>query len=408
MPKHKIQLPASKSISNRLLVINALSGNKIEIDNLSTANDSVILNGILSSYIPHANPTIKEINCEDAGTVMRFLTAFFATQKGQWLLRGTDRMHQRPIKILVDRLRELDADIKYLGKEGYPPLLITGKSLKGKKISVNASISSQYISALLMIAPYLKNELQIELLGTVASKPYIDMTLRLMQQCGVESSFEDNLITVEKGSYASLEVNVESDWSSASYWYAFTALSNDLDIELEGLLQNSLQGDSIVADWMKELGVETTYTENGIFIKSSETVVQIFENDFSNCPDLAPTFICLCAAKGITGKFNGLESLAIKESDRTNALANELEKVGVRFSQKNNHWELEPNPALKNIDIPIEFGAYGDHRLAMALVMFEMVLPQVVIKNKEVVKKSYPNFWADFDTHFNTLYGVKQ
>lgn len=398
MPKHKIQLPASKSISNRLLVINALSGNKLKIDNLSEANDTVVLNGILSSYIPHANPTLREINCEDAGTVMRFLTAFYATQKGQWLLRGTDRMHQRPIKILIDKLRELGADIKYLGNEGYPPLLITGKSLQGKKISVEASISSQYISALLMIAPHLSSGLQVELTGTIASKPYIDMTLSLMQQCGIESSFEDNLIIVEKESYASLEITVESDWSAASYWYAFAALSDGLDIELEGLKQDSIQGDSIVANWMEELGIETTFTENRISINSTEKTIHTFEKDFSNCPDLAPTFICLCAAKGITAKFYGLESLAIKESDRTRALANELEKVGVKFIKNDNYWELQPNSNLKDVIVPIEFDTYGDHRLAMAFAMFNLVLPNVKINSPEVVKKSYPTFWNDLNS----------
>lgn len=402
MPKHKIQLPASKSISNRLLIIKALSGNKIKIGNLSTANDSAVLDKILSSYIPHTNPTLREINCEDAGTVMRFLTAFFSTQKGQWLLRGTDRMHQRPIKILVDKLEELGADIKYLGNDGYPPLLITGKSLQEKKISVDASISSQYISALLMIAPYLSNNLELELEGVIASKPYIDMTLGLMQQCRIESSFDDNLITIEKGSYASLEINVESDWSAASYWYAITALSSDVEVELDGLQQNSLQGDSIVSMWMEDLGVKTTFTENGVSINSIKPTNQAFEKDFSNCPDLAPTFICLCAAKGIAGKFYGLESLAIKESNRTQALASELEKIGVKFIKNDNYWELQPNSNLKEVVDLIEFDTYGDHRLAMALAMFKVILPNININSPEVVKKSYPTFWTDFESVFKS------
>lgn len=397
MPKYKIQLPASKSISNRLLVINALSGNKLKIDNLSKANDTVVLNRILSSYIPHANPTLREINCEDAGTAMRFLTAFFSAQKGQWLLRGTDRMHQRPIKILVERLKELGADIKYLGNEGYPPLLITGKQLKGKKISVDASISSQYISALMMSAPYLNNDLELELSGNIASKPYIEMTLGLMAQCGANTSFSENLITVKKGSYTSQEMTVESDWSAASYWYAITAIINE-EVELVGLQPNSLQGDRIVANWMDELGVKTTFTENGVAISSSKTTLQTLEKDFSNYPDLALTFICLCAAKGISANFYGLQSLAIKESDRTQAIAKELGKIGVSFTLKDNYWELQPNLKLKEINSAIEFETYGDHRIAMALAMFKLVLPNVTIQNVDVVKKSYPNFWSDFES----------
>lgn len=401
MPKHKIQLPASKSISNRLLVINALAGNKIKIKNLSAANDTAILSQILTAHLSRPASQIEEINCEDAGTAMRFLSAFFATQKGQWLLRGTDRMHQRPIKILVDKLKELGADIKYLGNEGCPPLLISGCVLQGKKISIDASISSQFISAILMVAPYLSNGLEIELTGTVASKPYIEMTLGLMQQCGISAVFEGSLITIKKGNYIAQEIEVENDWSAASYWYALTALSEDLEIELAGLLHNSLQGDNVVASWMEDFGVRTTYTGGVTALSKAQKQATFFEKDFSNCPDLAPTFICLCAAMGVEARFYGIESLAIKESDRTQALATELEKLGVKFIKNDNYWELHPNSSLKEIATSVKFDTYGDHRLAMAFAMFKLVLPNVEINTPEVVKKSYPTFWADFESIFS-------
>jgi 3-phosphoshikimate 1-carboxyvinyltransferase len=394
------QLPASKSISNRLLIMNALSGSVIKINNLSTANDTVVLNRILASHLSHPTSILTEINCEDAGTVMRFLTAYFSMQNGQWLLRGTDRMHQRPIKILVEKLQELGADIKYLGEKGYPPLLINGKNLNGGEISLDASISSQYITALMLIAPYLVGGLQINLKGKLASLPYIKMTLGLMQQCGIDLSFEGDQLNIKQGRYASQQISVESDWSAASYWYAFAALK-EVDIELKGLQQNSLQGDSIVAKWMEGFGVKTDFAEDRVVLRREGKTESYFEQDFTNCPDLAPTFIVLCAVTATSAKFFGVESLAIKESDRTQALATELGKVGVNFTQKENYWELQPNTNLKEITIPIELDTYSDHRMAMALAMFKLILSDVTINNPEVVKKSYPNFWQDFESFFN-------
>ncbi len=395
------ELPASKSISNRLLVMNALSGNIIKIDNLSTANDTVLLNQILKSHLSHPTSTITEINCEDAGTVMRFLTAYFSIQSGQWLLRGTDRMHKRPIKILVNKLKELGANIKYLGEEGYPPLLINGKPLKGGELSVDASISSQYITALMLIAPYLAGGLQISLELKLASLPYIKMTAGLMQQCGADVVFEGAIITTKQERYISKQIEVESDWSAASYWYAFVVLKEDVIVELKGLQKESLQGDSIVAEWMEILGVKTQYTGEGIVLSKAHKPSDYFEKDFSNCPDLALTFIVLCATTNTNAKFFGLESLAIKESDRTQVLTNELNKFGITFAQKENYWELQPNTNLKEITAPIELDTYNDHRIAMVLAMFKLILPDVTINNPEVVKKSYPNFWSDFEGAFN-------
>ncbi len=397
LKKHQINLPASKSISNRLLIINALSGNNSTIINLSKANDTAILNKILTAHLSQPATQIQEINCEDAGTAMRFLTAYFSLQKGQWLLRGNDRMHQRPIGVLVDKLQELGADIKYLGNSGYPPLLINGKTLQGGKIEINASISSQYISALIMIAPYLQNGLQLRLTNPITSKPYIDMTLGLLQQLEIKTTYENNVLSISEGRCKHHPFSIESDWSAAAYWYAFMALSSGLEIELKGLQQNSLQGDSVVVKWMRDFGVATTFIENGVVITATDTQLKTFEQNFRDCPDLAPTFICLCAAKGISAKFYGLESLAIKESDRTQALSIELEKVGVSFSQKNDYWELIPNTNLRDINSSIEFETYGDHRLAMALAMYKLILPSVTINTPEVVKKSYLTFWDDFE-----------
>lgn len=398
-----VLLPASKSISNRLLLINALAGNALNLQNLSIANDTQLLIKIFGSHRSNINQPIQEINCEDAGTVMRFLTAYFTTQQGQWVLKGSGKMHHRPIAVLVDKLRELGADIRYLINDGFPPLLIKGKTLHGGNIAINASISSQYISALILIAPYLNGGLEIELEGKIASKPYIEMTAGLMQQCGVDAQFEGNKISIPQAKYTATTLVVESDWSAASYWYAFAALAKDSTITLAGLQQNSLQGDSMVANWMQGFGVNTSYTSAGVQLTSSLPSITNFEQDFSNSPDLAPTFVCLCAAMGIPAKFYGLETLAIKESNRTEALATELRKIGVDFSQKGDYWQLTPNAQLKEIAAPITFATYHDHRMAMAFTMFAFVLPQITIENMEVVQKSYPSFWDDFEKIRNIM-----
>lgn len=390
-----LALPASKSIANRLLVMNALAANAITINNLSQANDTLLLQGILGELSFNTTSAV-EIDCHDAGTVMRFLTAFFAITEGKWLLKGTERMHQRPIGILVEKLKELGADIEYLHNEGYPPLLINGAQLKGGEIRIDAGISSQYISALMMIAPYLKNGLTLKLEGKITSKPYISLTAGLMQQCGVQAVFMGNVVIIPEGRYTSTQITVESDWSAASYWYAVAAVANRAEIQLNGLLPDSLQGDSVVARLMEEFGVTTTFTNNGVLIKNGGTVTNHFEHDFTDCPDLGPTFIALCGAMGIPARFYGLESLAIKESDRTAALATELKKVGVVFEQNDEYWQLIPNKEALNSSKTIEFDTYNDHRLAMALSVFSIVLSEIKINNPQVIIKSYPTFWDDF------------
>lgn len=399
----EINLPASKSSSNRLLIINALSGNKITINNLSNANDTVLLAEIINTKFLILNPELETLNlkletidCQDAGTAFRFLTAYFAITPGQWILKGTERMHQRPIQLLVSVLKQLGADITYLENEGFPPLLIKEKKLSGGKVTIDASVSSQYISALMMIAPYLQEGLEINLEGKISSQPYIYQTAGLIQQCGVQPIITGNKITIPKGEYKQTVIEVESDWSAASYWYAFAALAKPESLVLKGLKPNSLQGDNVVAQWMQDFGVITEYKNGNAILNIQKTNISYFEKDFTNTPDLAPTFICLCGALGITAKFYGLESLAIKESDRTAALAIELSKMGIHFTQKNDYWQLMPNPhllALKTIPV---FETHNDHRLAMALAMFGYVLPEIHINNPSVVKKSYPSFWEEF------------
>lgn len=340
----EIELPASKSISNRLLVMNALSGNKITINNLSQANDTKILSGIFTGIIPNS------IDCHDAGTVLRFLTAYCAITPGKWLLTGTVRLQERPVKILAEKLKELGADIIYTGNEGYPPLLITGKKLNGGKITVDASVSSQYISALMMVAPYLSGGLEIVLEGKKASWPYILMTAGLMEKCGIIPEINKNTILIHEGKYLPAEITVEGDWSAASYWYAMMAVAGGGSLLLKGLDEDSLQGDSLLTEWMKPFGVDTRFTDEGAVISKIKNDFAFFEGDFSNQPDLALTFIALCGAMGKPARFYGLESLAIKESDRTAAIATELEKLNIEFIRQDNYWELTPNPELKSIN----------------------------------------------------------
>lgn len=399
----EINLPASKSISNRLLIINALSGEKTNINNLSNANDTVILTELLTTKFQILNPELETtnlepetINCQDAGTVFRFLTAYFAITPGQWVLKGSERMHQRPIQLLVAVLNQLGADITYLENEGYPPLLINGKKLNGGKVTIDASVSSQYISALMMIAPYLQGGLEINLEGKIASQPYIYQTAGLMEQCGVQPIISGNKIQIPERAYKQTVIEVESDWSAASYWYAFAAFAKPHDLVLKGLQPQSLQGDSIVAQWMQDFGVITEYKNGNVILTSQKTNISYFEKDFTNTPDLAPTLVCLCGAMGIPANFYGLESLAIKESDRTAALALELNKVGIKFIRHPKYWQLIPNTQLSAIKSSPTFDTHNDHRLAMALAMFGFVLPGIQINNPTVVKKSYPGFWDNF------------
>lgn len=392
-----ITLTASKSESNRALIIQALCKESFDIGNLATANDTKVLQRIL---VAAKNPGVSAIyDVEDAGTAMRFLTAYFATKPGVHVLQCSVRMKERPIGILVKALRELGAEIEYLEKGGFPPLKITGKQLTGTEVEMDGSVSSQFISALLMISPELPNGLVIKFKGAVTSIPYVNMTLKMMEEFRVYGQWHDEHISVSKQSYHKKNdehytFNIGSDWSSASYWYALAALSKDVDFTIKGLKLPSLQGDAVVADIFTFFGIRTTYTEDGVHLTKIRSKKEHFAYDFSDCPDLAQTVAVVASALGVPALFNGLHTLRIKETDRIIALKNELFKLGVEVKINNNSSiELIPKDASITSDKVI--ATYSDHRMAMAFAALAMRHDSIIIANPEVVKKSYPDFWKD-------------
>jgi 3-phosphoshikimate 1-carboxyvinyltransferase len=379
-------LPASKSISNRVLIMNALAqGNNTLLHNLSDANDTQLMLRLVGSKD-------TEIDVEDAGTTMRFLTAYFSITGQKKILTGTQRMKERPIGILVDALRSLGVSMEYTEKGGYPPLSINGFSgQKTNSIKIRGDVSSQFISALMMVAPVLPQGLSLELEGKVGSRPYIEMTASLMKHFGVKAEFSGSKISVEPQKYKSAEFTVESDWSAASYWFTFVALAKDAVILLPRISLNSLQGDRAIADIMELLGVKATM-KNDMLELTKTSVTKEITWDFTHCPDLAQTVAVVCAAKGIKGSFTGLESLRIKETDRITALQNELRKIGADLIEENtSQWTLIPS---KKVPDEAKFETYKDHRMAMAFAPLATQL-NITIENPGVVKKSYPRFWED-------------
>lgn len=381
-----VPLTSSKSESNRALLLKKLGGGLSELSNLSTARDTVTMTALIStdSY---------ELDVLDAGTVMRFMTAFLATGKEERKITGTPRMCKRPIKLLVDALIELGAEIQYSNEEGYPPLIFKGfGKQKTNQLTIPGNISSQYISALLMIAPTLQNGLTIRLEGEIYSRPYIEMTLNLMAHFGVKGVFEGAQITVEPQSYQANSYTIESDWSGASYWYSLFALANDdAQITLRGLREKSNQGDHAISTIMEGLGVKTTFEDDKVVL--TKTSIKSHLNiDFKSCPDLAQTVMACAAAKGVSLEMVGLESLKIKESDRTAAMATELSKIGAKLEDVGNgKWILTP-PDKIEINSLISFETYDDHRMAMALAPL-CLLFDCEIHEPEVVVKSYPEYW---------------
>lgn len=381
------RLPASKSISNRVLILDALSGSKSTLHNLSDANDTQLM-------LKRIGSPERVIDVEDAGTTMRFLTAYFSVTGQHKTLTGTDRMKERPIGILVDALRSLGAEITYLEKEGFPPLEI--KQFSGQKtnaISIRGDVSSQFISALMMIAPVLPQGLSLRLEGKVGSRPYIEMTASLMKAFGVDVELLEREVQIPAGKYQPTTFSVESDWSAASYWFAFTALAEEAEVQLPRLFLESLQGDSAIVGVMRQLGVNTT-TEGDAIRLTKGTSSDNLSHDFTHCPDLAQTVAVVCAARGIPGKFTGLESLRIKETDRIAALQNELRKIGADLVEFADHWELRPSAKLPG---SAHFNTYKDHRMAMAFAPLAALM-NVEIENPSVVRKSYPRFWDDLKT----------
>lgn len=388
-----IQLNGSKSISNRLLIIDAICGHKIEMENLSDADDTVTMQRLL----------LSDENLLDAGaggTTFRFLTAFLATQEGrEVILTGSERMQHRPIKILVDALRLLGADISYENNEGFPPLRIRGKKLRGGSLSLPADTSSQFITSLLLIAPTLENGLELELTGTIVSVPYIKMTLKMQACFGVLSEFSGNKISIQPSSYIPRSFFVEGDWSAASYFYSAAILAEGAEIELQGLTDQRIQGDSVISEIAEKFGVETSWKEDAIVLrKTAPPIFSTFNFDFIECPDLAQTVIAFCAASGIELHCKGLQTLRIKETDRIAALDNELQKLQLASLTEadSNNWTLKIESfASRSVDASIK--TYEDHRMAMAFAPLALILNEVKIEEPEVVNKSYPMFWKDLE-----------
>ena len=392
-----IKLPASKSISNRALIIHALSGGAILPNNLSDCDDTTVIIDALQNN-PH------EINIKAAGTAMRFMTAFLSVKDGEeHVLTGTERMKHRPIGVLVDALRHLGADIKYAGEEGFPPLRIKGRKLEGGLLEVPGNISSQYISALLMIGPTLKNGLTLRLTGDVISRPYIDLTLWTMREFEADADWSDfETISVAPKPYKERNYYIENDWSAASYWYEMMALSTheDDEIRLEGLMDGSKQGDSSVRYIFSLLGVKSTFEskEEGVpttvTLRHTNRCVPRLEYDFVNSPDLAQTFVVCCALKNVHFHFTGLSTLKIKETDRIEAMKKEMRKLGYVIHDKNNSeliWDGER--CMPEIEGGID--TYEDHRMALSFAPASLCIEGLSINNPQVVTKSYPHFWED-------------
>lgn len=434
-------LPASKSISNRALIMYALAEDKLTASKQPRVNFADCDDSSLMLHALQSPDQLKDAGA--AGTVMRFLTAYYAIKEGEWTLTGSERMKQRPIAVLVDALRSLGAEISYPEKQGYPPLLIKGKSLQGGPLSVDGSISSQYITALMLIGPYLQTGLEIKLINKIASLPYIRMTADLMQAFGADVSFEKDLIRILEGKYTPpAAFRIEADWSAASYWFEVLSLAKSGQIILQGLQEDSLQGDARVRAWFRDFGVEAEFVDpaqrvidkagmegqatgkqayaasphpnrqypsgNTLLLRKSAAQCSFFEADFSQQPDLAQTFAVTAALKGIPFRLSGLDSLKIKETDRLQALIQEMLKLGFELEESSPNvleWQGKRRPPLQEIRID----TYQDHRMAMAFapaalwVKNQADIKRFEINEPDVVSKSYPAFWEGLKTCGFTL-----
>jgi 3-phosphoshikimate 1-carboxyvinyltransferase len=389
-----ITLPASKSESNRALMIAAYGGFEPDFQNLSDSHDTKVLMKALNSlpFIDSRRRTIPRWKCSafdevndikgmpqivdvaDCGTAARFLTTYLACHEGNWLLTGTQRMQQRPMAPLVEVLRSLGADIQYVEKEGCLPLHIKGNPLAGGKVAMNMTQSSQFASSLLLAAPMWPNGLEMELFGELNSLPYLEMTLAIMRHFGAEIEQRERIIKVFSKLYQSRLFTISADWSAASYWYEMAALSEECEIRLQGLSLSSLQGDIVIVDWMRQFGVGTFIENDAMVLRKIPYEKRQLHFDFSQHPDLYPTLAGTCAGLGIEATFDGLDNLALKESNRVEAMQTELAKLGSK---------------------PIQFCTHNDHRVAMALAPLSMLVGDISFDYPEVVKKSYPSFWED-------------
>ncbi len=387
----EILISGSKSESNRLLILQQFFP-EIQLQNLSDSDDTIHLKEALS-------PGKSMVDIGHAGTAMRFLTAFFAASPGkEVILTGSSRMQNRPIQILVEALQSLGADISYVEKPGYPPLTIRGKKLSKNRVIIQGNVSSQYISALMLVAPSLENGLDIQLTGEVTSAPYLKMSLSLLQDLGIDATWKDNLISIKPcKSIGAKTVVVESDWSSASYFYSLIALSERGSLTLSSYKENSLQGDSRLADIYKAFGVTTSYIDNKILLKKeTDFIPAAISLNLIEQPDIAQTIAVTCFGLGMACDLTGLHTLKIKETDRLVALKNELTKLGAEIQVTENSLHLKSSGQIRR---NISIATYDDHRMAMAFAPLSVKVP-IRILNAEVVTKSYKNFWQDLESVF--------
>lgn len=399
-----MQLTGSKSECNRALIIGALSEGTVKVENVSDAADTVTLAGILSqeSRVLSLESEDSELTTQDsrlvnvgpAGTAMRFLAAYLPLQGREFTLTGSARMKQRPIGILVDALRDLGAQIDYIEAEGYPPLHIKGGfEQKTDTIAIQGDISSQYITALLLIAARLPQGLTLNIQGELTSRPYVEMTLAMLEQAGIQHEWEGNTVRIAAQPFKESSLYVEPDWSAASYWYAIAALADEAELFLPGLTSYSLQGDSVITEIMANFGITSQFKDGGVYLKKEAKQIERKLFDLKECPDLAQTVIVVCAALGHEATFTGLETLKIKETDRVLALQNELGKMGVKLIEKDQHYTIDCSG--KFIPEHLYINTYHDHRMAMAFAPLALVIPELEFEDYMVVEKSYPAFWED-------------
>jgi 3-phosphoshikimate 1-carboxyvinyltransferase len=396
--KTNIKLSGSKSISNRALILNEVKGISLTLSNLSDSEDTLLLQQALKQINTLSSGSI---DVHHAGSDLRFLTAYLSLTKGSWILTGSERIQQRPIAGLVEALKNMGADITYTDKENCPPLKIIGTQLKGAKVEIDAGSSSQFVSALLLIAPMLDDDIEFSLTGTIVSRSYIDLTIGMLREIGYSVIWEHNTIQFKKETnlHLNTDYTVESDWSSASYWYSICALSPGAQVTLGVLHQNSWQPDSVLAEIYYQLGVETEFCEGRVSLKHIGAKVSNLDYDFSNCPDIAQTVAVTCFGLGIKATLRGLKTLRWKETDRIFALDKELTKCGAVLKVEGDVLILEKTQkgegTLRKPDVIV---TYGDHRMAMSFAPLALIFGSITIQDPDVVLKSYPLFWQDLQS----------
>ena len=403
--KGSVSLPGSKSESNRALMIAAYGGFPLEAENLSDAHDTVLLQALLRKACDSPKTDAVVIDCEDAGTVSRFMMSYLACKTGTWILTGTPRLRQRPVAPLVEALRNLGADIEYMKEEGTLPVRIEGTKIQGGSVAVDASQSSQFVTSLLLAAPTWDKGLRLTMTAGTVSEPYVNMTLAMMEHFGVKAIRDGKTIVVAHQPYRPCCFVVSPDWSAASYWYEMAALSDDCDLLLEGLKHESLQGDVVVANLFRTFGVQSAFEPRGVRLTKAEggLMKDSLSFDFSGTPDLFPAVFVTCIALHQPAVFRGIQTLSLKESNRVESLISELLKLyDFKYLFNNNEIIIEKSSLLKNLknNHKVLFDTYGDHRVAMALAPLSLKVGAVSFDHPEVVTKSYPTFWIDFSLYF--------